>query len=354
MKLRWNFKASVTIILVIMVNQAYANNYYEELLELEKSMLNGNAFVKKKVDELGQKEKEFNKKESDLYQLLVAQKHYMHSELKEARNVLTSLSKEAQSSDIKAKANITLAGVEHIIGNNVEAFVALDKAINALPAVSRARYRIGILQTSVGIYKEAELFEYALEVGRRLQIEAQKHDDETFLCVANYELGTIELMVGETKMSKQRLLLAKSHCENSDSKLFSLLTESFLAEIEGVEGEPEKSNARLMKVLEKVEAIGWKILIAGTNKVIAENYIRMDDFANAEKFALEAYKTAVEAQDKRRQEQAAGILAQIYSESDKKEEALKYYNEFRELNTENKVRVRQRKLAFDIARRGQL
>ena len=87
------------------------------------------------------------------------------------------------------------------------------------------------------------------------------------------------------------------------------------------------------------------------NIAIAKNYVGMEDYHQAEKYALVAYNRATEGKDRRRLQIATEVLAQIYSSNGNKEKAIEYYKEFAELNSENKIKVRERKIAFDIARR---
>ncbi|GAA0206956.1 hypothetical protein GCM10009123_13040 [Kangiella japonica] len=44
------------------------------------------------------------------------------------------------------------------------------------------------------------------------------------------------------------------------------------------------------------------------------------------------------------------MLAEVYTELKDNDKAVEYYKEYMELNAQNRVKVRQRKLAFDIAR----
>ena len=134
----------------------------------------------------------------------------------------------------------------------------------------------------------------------------------------------------------------------------TIATDYYLAKVESGRGEFKKSIDRLLPSLEQANDIGWKLLIASINADLAGNYLELGENKAAKQRALLSYQLAKEAKDKRRLQKAASLLGQIYSNEGKRDEALKYYNEFRELSTENKVKIRQRKLAFDIARRGRI
>lgn len=340
----------IVIISALAVN-AEKVDYYDDLVKLERNMLNGNSYVKKRLGEISEHQSQFTRLEQDFFQLLQAHHDYLTSNLQACKKRLRKLIKQTDSVDIKAKANILLATAEHVLGNHVESFVALDKAVSAVPSLQRQRYKASILQTAVGIYRQAELYEFALELARNLQVEATKLKHGEYLCLANYELGTSEKQTGQIKMAKQRMLLAIEYCKNNNSKIFEYVSIIALNEIEADQGKLEKSNTELLKIIEPVNAIGWKNLISQLNIAIAKNYFRLKKYDKAEKHALASYHKATEGKDRRRLQMSAEILAQIYSKTGAKEEAIKYYNEFRKLNSENRVKVRQRKLAFDIARR---
>ena len=343
--------SALVLIIAAVTVSAEKGDYYEELVSIERNMLNGNSYVEKRLKEISHQQVKFTRLEKDFYKLLQAHHDYLSSNLDSCKEIARELIKETKSIDIKAKANILLATAEHVLGNHVDSFIALDKAVSAVPNLTRERYKASILQTAVGIYQQAELFEFALELARNLQVEARKLKHGEYLCIANYELGAIERRVGQIKMARQRLMLAVEYCKNNESKIFEYISIITLNEINADLGKVEKSNQELKKIIKPVNTIGWKNLIAQLNIAISKNYFKLENYSQAEQYALNAYSKAKEGKDRRRLQIAAEVLAQIYSKTDNKEEALKYYNEYRELNAENKIKVRQRKLAFDIAQR---
>jgi len=346
-----NMVCAFVLIISTMVVNAERGDYFDALVTLERNMLNGNSYVKKRLQEMSQHQKKFTRLEKDFFQLLQAHHDYLSSNLEACKERLKPLIKKTNSIDIKAKANILLATADHVLGNHVESFIALDKAVKAVPNLTRQRYKASILQTAVGIYQQAELFEFALELARNLQVEAAKLKHGEYLCIANYELGVIEQRTNQIKMAKQRLMLAVEHCKNNNSKIFEYVSTIALNEIKTNSGEYEASNQELKKIIEPVNAIGWKNLMTQLNIAIAKNYVGMEDYHQAEKYALVAYNRATEGKDRRRLQIATEVLAQIYSSNGNKEKAIEYYKEFAELNSENKIKVRERKIAFDIARR---
>ena len=324
--------------------------YYNTLVHIERNMLNGNDYVQQQLKELQKHQAKFTPLEKDFYQLLSAHHDYLLSNLYACKEKAKVLIKETNNIDIKAKANILLATAEHVLGNHVDSFIALDKAVTAVPDLTRQRYKASILQAAVGIYQQAELFEFALELARNLQVEARKLKHGEYLCLANYELGLIERKTGQTKMAKERLMQALDYCKNNNSKIFEYGSVIALNQINADLGEFEKSNQELKKIIQPVNDIGWKSLISQLHLAIARNYLGMEGYKQAEEYALVSHNIASEVGDKRRLEMAAEILALAYSGMGQKDKALNYFKQFRELNSQNKIRVRQRKLAYDVAR----
>ena len=104
----------------------------------------------------------------------------------------------------------------------------------------------------------------------------------------------------------------------------------------------------------KMIEYGWDVFISASHTLVATLEFKEENFKLAEKHARTAYNTARKIDDKKRMETSAGLLAEIYSELEDDKKAIKFYKEYMELNAKNKTRIRQRKLAFDIARRGKI
>ena len=342
------------LLMLTMSIESQAGDFYSKLVEIEANNLNGNAQLKQSLEDIGQNFDQFDKQEKDFFNLLTGHSQYMHGQHAQVKETLEPVIKTTNDLNIKARATSILASSEWIIGNTVDSFIYLDQAISLLPKVKSAKYRVAILQNATGIYKESELIEYALEYARRLKVEAEKDGDNLSICAANYELSSIELMVDKLNMARSRILAAKEHCKESGVAVFQLGIEDSLARIELKEGHPDKAVKRLKSVLPFAEKIGWEMGVAIVEVNLAESLFEIEKFEEAKKYALSAFETSERLNDKKRMEMSAGILAQIYTKIDNKEKAIEYYNKYRTLNTGNTIIIRQRKLAFNIARQGKL
>ncbi len=325
-------------------------DFYGKLKYIESVRLNGLADTRKRLEELSRFESEFDHKELDLYRLLKAHSKAMQAEYDSAKEILTSLTLESDSIDIRSRAYSILAAIENIRGNDIDAFVALDNSLSQLSEVSDPIYRLDILQNAVGVYKEAELIEYALELSRRHLTEANRSNKNEPLCHANYELASIEIMAQKTKIAEERLKLAKPYCESASEQLALLEIEASLAEIAMLNEHYEKADRIMEDTYKRVELFGWDVLTSRAQIIYAEIYLAKDKLGKAEEYALSGYQIAKKNNDKKRVLGAAGMLAKIYSVANDNESAIKYYKEYMELNNELRTKVRQRKLAFQSIR----
>lgn len=333
---------------------AKAGDYINELKEIEKNRLfdlNETAIKLKKIKE---HEKEFTQKERELFRLLLGHSTLMQSDISSAEEILVELTKESKSVNIKARAYSILTSLYALKGEDVASFMALDTALKMLPKMDNEQYVFDILVNAVSVYKQSELLEFALEHARRLLSAANKQKTDLMLCNSMFELGDIENIIGNKSLAKKRLMLAKGHCEKSDEVLLAMMVDESLSRIDMHEGDYKGALKRLEKMYPVVLDYGWGVMIALYQVSIGEAYFNKNDIDKALQFADSAYKIAKKGSDAKRLELSAALLAKIYTKIDDKDNAIKYYQEYMERSKDNDVKVRQRKLAFEVARRGKL
>ena len=115
-------------------------------------------------------------------------------------------------------------------------------------------------------------------------------------------------------------------------------------------GKVESAEAIARELHPKVEEYGWDVLRSGTKTLYGRLLLNKGELKEAKNFAEAGYQIAKNVKDKKRLEQAAALLAEVYTELKDNDKAVEYYKEYMELNAQNRVKIRQRKLAFDIAR----
>lgn len=343
----------ITVLFILPLEGKSSNegrNFFGELKFIESVRLNGIAKTQQRLEELSQYESEFNSKERDLYYLLTAHSKAMQSDYDTARAILLSLTKQSDSIDIRSRAYSILAAIENIQGNDVDAFIALDNSLSSLSEISDQIYRLDILQNAVGVYKEAELIEYALELSRRHLTEANRSKKNEPLCHANYELSSIEIMAQKTKMAEERLKSARQYCKDAKQRLVLLEIDASLAEIAIIEERYDEAYKVMNELYPKIVDYDWDILKSRALINFSEIQFEKGELEKAKKSALQSYELAKNSSDKKRILNATAILAKIYSQQGKSEEAIQYYKEYMELNNEHQNKIRQRKLAFQTAK----
>ena len=350
-------RARILVLIVFLLNttaHAEDGKFYSGLAKLEQERLNNLSETKKRLEKFSQFTNEFNKKELELYNFILAHSKIMAGDLDNSKNILSRLVKTTSDADIRGRAYALLGIVYRFKGDNVNSFVSIDNALKELKTISDPRHRSAILGNTVSIYRDADLLEFALEQARRLLSEANKLKlDETY-CVANLELGGIEVLVGNFKLAKQRVLVAKEHCEKLKTPLLNLLATEYLIKAHLEEKEIERSFELLEEYYPVAMDFEWNVLKAMYKSLFAEAHLINGDAQKALPYAKKSYELISRGVDFKRKEIATRLLAKIYDELGEKDKALKYYKEYMMHNRENKIKIRQRKLAFDIARRGRL
>lgn len=325
-------------------------DFYGKLKYIESVRLKEIADTRKQLVQISEFKSEFSQKESDLYLLLKAHSDAMQADYDSAKNILTALTNQSESIDIRARAYSIIAAIENIQGNDVDAFVALDNSLSHINEITDQIYRLDILQNAVGVYKEAELIEYALELSRRHLTEANRSKQSEPLCHANYELASIEIMAQKTKIAEERLKIAKEYCEDSNERLVLLEIDASIAEIAIIEERYGEAYQVMNSLYPKVDNFGWDILKSRAQINYATIHFERGELEEAKGFALQSYELATAVNDKKRALDSTALLAKIYSKNGKNEEAIKYYKEYMDLNNEYKNKIRQRKLAFQSVR----
>lgn len=326
------------------------NDYYGQLKRIESIRLDDIKEASNQLDKISQYESEFNEAEKDLHLLLLAHSKAMQSDYDGAKELLTTLTLNSNSVDIRSRAYSILAAIQNIQGNDIDAFVALDNSLSQLSEVNDQIYRLDILQNAVSVYKESELIEYALELSRRHLTEAIRSNRSEPLCHANYELASIEIMAQKMKIAEERLKSASKHCEDSNQRLVLLEIDASLAQIALINQRYDKAEKIMEETYKDIVHYDWKVLTSRANIIYSEIYLVKSKLNEAEKYGTKAYIIAKSTEDKKRTLEAAAVLARIYSKKNDNEKAIKYYKEYMELNNELRTKVRQRKLAFQSTR----
>lgn len=329
-------------------------DYTTELVEIEKKLLNDLPASRERLNLIGQHKDDLSVKERQHHKLLSAHLLFMMNDVDKAKLYLEELPSDQVSPDHDARKQMLLSAIYHHKGESVKAFIAVDRSLSLMEKLNSERYKSKILIGAVGIYKDADLIEFALEYGRRAITLANESKNGETMCLASYEMGTIELLTKNYKMAENRLLTAKEYCGKEKIVVASFAIEYSLMQLKIETGKIESAEAIAKDLHAKVEDYGWDVLRSATKTLYGRLLLKKGEFELAKNFGEAGYKLAKKVEDKKRTEKAAALLAEVYTELGDNDEAVNYYKEYMELNVQGKVRTRQRKLAFDIARRGQL
>lgn len=325
-------------------------DYYQELKNIEKQRLDNLASTKSALEEIAEKKAEFSDEEKYLYTLLKAHSEAMHSNFSESEKLLQEIIKGDSKHDYKGRAYSILASIQQIQGKYVYSFMNLDKALALIPKMENKVYKTSILQNALSFYNDSGMLDYAMEYGRRLLKHGVEDKNLAVQCQAHFEMAVIELSADKVELADSRLKKTYDICNKAKGTLPLLHLPNMEAEIALDKGQLTKAKKLLEANHPEVKAYGWKILNASTENQLAEIFFILQDFDQAEKFAVKALQTAESISDVKRSKNATQVLAKIYSELDKKEEAIKYYQKYMELEQKLNTSSRQRKLAYDQAR----
>lgn len=350
-------KILTTLLFLLFFNVAYAKetkSYIEDLEAVEANLLRDISGSRLELSKLSKYKNQFSEEEKYFYDVLDAHLLLFSGDLSKSEKILEKLTNQKSSKGLEAMRYVLIASIHHQRGESVKAFLATDKSLDLLNTIERPFYKAKVLTNAVSLYKDADLLEFALEHGRRAVHLANKTKSSFVICAASYELGAIELLAKKYMMAENRLNNARHHCEKEDSTLFLHAVDYSMLELKLETGKLKEAREIAEVLYPKVKDFGWSVLTSATQTLFARLLFKEGSYEKAEKLALESYKLANKINDKKRLSASSGLLAEIYSALKNNDEAVRYYQEYMELNVQNKTRIRQRKLAFDIARRGEL
>lgn len=348
--------AGVLFLCIFSIGLSHAGeeSFYPALEKLEEERLDNLSETKERLEKFSQSINEFSQKELELYKFISAHSKIMDGNLTEAEKVLSRLTSKSSSPKIRGRSFALLGVIYRFKGDNVNSFISIDSALKELDSISEPRHRSAILANTVTIYRDADLLEFALEYARRLLSEANKIKLDKSYCLSNLELGGIETLVGNFEIAKQRVLVAKEYCKKLKTPILHFMTIEYLVKIYLHEGKLDDSFEVLEEHYSQVIDYGWDVLESTFKSLYAETYLLNGEAKKALPYAKSAYKLSSDSVDFKRKEEATRLLAKIYDELGDEDNALKFYKEYMIRSNENKTKIRQRKLAFDIAKRGKL
>ncbi|WP_223671215.1 tetratricopeptide repeat protein [Kangiella shandongensis] len=344
-------KISYIILIPLLLTAWFVRaDYYQQLKVIEEQRLDDLASTKTALEEIAEKKAEFSDEEKYLYTLLKAHSEVMHSNFAEAEKLLQEIIKSDAKHDYKGRAYSILASVQQIQGKYVYSFMNLDRALALIPKMENKVYKTNILQNALSFYNDSGMLDYAMEYARRLLKHGVEDKNLADQCQAYFEMAVIELSADKVELADSRLEKTYDICHKAKGTLPLLHLPNMEAEIALGRGQLTKAKELLEANYPKVKEYGWKILNASTEIHLAEVFFILQDYEKSEELALKALKTAEEISDVKRSKNATQVLAKLYSELEKKEEAIKYYQKYMELEQKLNTSSRQRKLAYDQAR----
>ena len=350
-------KLLLITLVILTFNSGHAvekQDYKEVLRNLESQLLLDLSASREQLNKLSSQVPQFDKVELFHYTILDAHLAVMESKLALGEEKLLGLKEEGIPAGLKAIRFMLLASIYHHKGDSVAAFVYTDKALALLNAIKVDKYKFRVLNNTVSRYKDADLLEFALEYGRQAYRLANKIKDDNAICASSFELASIEILASKYNIAENRLMATRKYCEKANNILFLYAVQHSLLELNIKLGRIKEARELAETLLPKVVDYGWNVLTSSTYTLFGEVALAESNLEQAKEYGQKGYALALKINDKKRLENAAGLLAKIYTETKENQEAIKYYKKYMEMNVENKTRVRQRKLAFDIARRGSI
>ncbi|AOE48894.1 hypothetical protein [Kangiella sediminilitoris] len=325
-------------------------DYYQQLKDIEEQRLADLTLTKLKLDSISKEQHKFREEEKNLYLLIRAHSQAMHSDFISAEKTLLKIINSNASPDYKGRAYSILASVQQLQADYINSFYNMDKSLSYLSKMHNNKYKTNILQNAVSFYNDSDMLNFAMEHARRLLRLGVEGGSLADQCQAYYEMVVIEHSANRIELAESRIGKTQDICSKAKEVIILLHLTNMQAQIAMNKGNIQRAEKLLETNYQKVKNYGWKILTVSTENTIAELHFLKQEYKNAEEIALKALKSAEEISDIKRTKDATKVLAKIYSNLDQKEEALKFYQKFMQLEQKLSSSNRQRKLAFDKAR----
>ena len=197
-----------------------------------------------------------------------------------------------------------------------------------MPQIKNKTYKSDTLQNALSFYNDSGMLDYAMEYARRLLKLGIEHDNPDSQCHAYYEMAVMEVSINKVQIAEDNLAKAYEFCSSASNTLISRHLPNLEATIMMEWGDLQKAKRLLESNDEEVNQYGWSILTASTEIKLANVYIAQSAYENAEKLLLKALSSSEEITDIKRSKNATLLLAQLYSKLDKKEDAIKYFQQY--------------------------
>lgn len=203
--------------------------------------------------------------------------------IKEAITHYKHVEENSKDTELRYRASLSLVNLYALKKNWQNGFEYLDNIAKDYHDISNRDIRHQGLIAAGIFYNELEQYEMANIFANRLL------NDQVLgrnLCLAKSVKLKADLSIGNFDSLEKELINSVEICTKFDELVIVNILRSYLATYYLAENKPKQLIELLEKNLEEINKTHYQFLILESNSLLAQAYLKTDDFGSAQKYAL--------------------------------------------------------------------
>jgi diguanylate cyclase (GGDEF)-like protein len=297
------------------------------------------------------KKAQLTKAQTDLYNYLIAYNYFTIGEQQKAQKHIEQNFKENPLSNSGLRANNTLLTIYISTGNWAKAIPKaqfIKESINNdtifnTKTLEETKLSILVFYNHIGEYDLAkQLADSLLTTAESTRVK----------CMARSERLYSYVKTSPNSVKPTDFFQTRELCKKIDELILENVVNAFLAKYYLTVNQPNQAISVLTANIMNVKTTNYQALIAGFYELMADAYLAMEDFANAEQHAQILIETEDQHQYKQAITTAYKVLAGVSEHRKDYAQALNYYKQYSEakqlnLDQENAKLLALQKAQFD-------
>ncbi|NVK21924.1 MAG: hypothetical protein HWD86_05355 [Kangiellaceae bacterium] len=286
----------------------------------------------------------------DKFHLYSGHSQMMSGLYDDALNSFDKILATSQDNNYQARAKVLKGVVQASQGQYIDAFVNIEAANGMLSELSDNLARKDVLVNIVNVYVSTGLIDKAYPYSKHLLKVIIPEQDPKDYCFAYYNAGKIELLMEKYDVARHNFSIAKKNCQLAEQKLYQYYLVEESARISLHDNDPNTAYNLVKNKLKDIETFGWDMLISSFHITLSEMALEKKAVEESVGLGEKGYKLAKKLNYLPLIKESARVLAKAYSQRENEKKAVEYYQEYIDAERKFKIQMRQRKLAYYMAK----
>jgi len=302
--------------------------------------------LKELLSELAQLQNNFTNKQMHLFNYLLGYHLTYIGQYKDAESKLENILQSNANILIKFRANYTLITISTITQNWSAGIRYIAQSAQWLPQISENTHRQSNSLVMISFYIHLKQYNLALYHIDQLSKQALPPKYNCFIKQFTLEA---KLNLQQLKSSDSTIEEAKKICRQADNTIGINTIRLYQAKLLLKARQPEQVLTLLLPYISEVEETLFPMLISAYKNFIAQAYWQLDEITNAKFYATNALLNDEAMVTMKPVIESLHLLFQVAKEEGLPVLALRYYEEFAELEKAHLEGEKAKHLAFQLA-----